>query len=164
MLLGTCFWAIMFWVLIFCTGIQLFRRQVPMIFCERTVLRVLVADDHELTRYSLKLALKGQDDIELVGLANDGLEAIALVKRYEPDVVILDLQMPILDGISAAHEIKRLYPGIQILAYSSLEDPKLDRMVREATISEFCRKDTPTADLIRRVRQLGLPLAEYPVF
>lgn len=78
--------------------------------------------------------------------------------------MILDLQMPVLDGMSAAHEIKRLYPNIQILAYSSLEDPKLERMVREATISEFCRKDTPTADLIRRVRQLGLPLAEYPVF
>ncbi len=135
-----------------------------MLICERPVLRVLVADDHELTRYSLKLALKGQEGIELVGLAMDGKEAIALVKRHRPDVVILDLQMPNLDGMSAASEIKRMFPDIQILAYSSLEDPKLDSMLREATISEFCRKDTSTADLISRVRQLGLPLAEYPVF
>jgi two-component system, NarL family, vancomycin resistance associated response regulator VraR len=145
-------------------GIQQIHRQVSMLICERPLLRVLVADDHELTRYSLKLALKGQEGIELVGLAMDGQEAIALVKRHRPDVVILDLQMPNLDGMSAASEIKRMFPDIQILAYSSLEDPKLDSLLREATISEFCRKDTPTADLISRVRQLGLPLAEYPVF
>jgi two-component system, NarL family, vancomycin resistance associated response regulator VraR len=135
-----------------------------MISLERPVLRVLVADDHELTRFSLKMALKNQAGIELVGLAEDGAQAIELVKRHLPDVIILDLQMPILDGMSAAHEIKRIAPHIQILAYSSLEDPKIDRLLREATISEVCRKDTPTTDLINKVRELGLPLVEYPVF
>jgi two-component system, NarL family, vancomycin resistance associated response regulator VraR len=135
-----------------------------MISLERPVLRVLVADDHELTRFSLKMALKNQAGIELVGLAEDGLQAIELVKRYQPDVIILDLQMPVLDGMSAANEIKRIAPYIQILAYSSLEDPKIDRLLQEATITEVCRKDTPTSDLISKVRQLGLPLVEYPVF
>jgi two-component system, NarL family, vancomycin resistance associated response regulator VraR len=135
-----------------------------MISLERPVLRILVADDHELTRFSLKAALKNQPGIELVGLASNGYEAIELVKRYLPDVVILDLQMPLLDGMSAANEIKRLAPHIQILAYSSLEDPTLERLLREATISELCRKDTSTAELIDKVRQLGLPLVEYPVF
>ncbi len=135
-----------------------------MISLERPVLRVLVADDHELTRFSLKMALKNQAGIELVGLAEDGAQAIELVKRHMPDVIILDLQMPILDGMSAAHEIKRIAPCIQILAYSSLEDPKIDRLLQEATISEVCRKDTPTSDLINKVRELGLPLVEYPVF
>jgi two-component system, NarL family, vancomycin resistance associated response regulator VraR len=135
-----------------------------MISLERPVLRVLVADDHELTRFSLKMALKSQAGIELVGLAEDGAQAIELVKRHMPDVIILDLQMPILDGMSAANEIKRIAPYIQILAYSSFEDPKVDRLLQEATISEVCRKDTPTSDLIHKVRQLGLPLVEYPVF
>jgi two-component system, NarL family, vancomycin resistance associated response regulator VraR len=135
-----------------------------MISLERSVLRILVADDHELTRFSLKAALKTQPGIELVGLATNGYEAVELVKRHLPDVVILDMQMPILDGMSAASEIKRIAPQIQILAYSSLEDPKLEPLLREATISELCRKDTPTADLIAKVRELGLPLVEYPVF
>jgi two-component system, NarL family, vancomycin resistance associated response regulator VraR len=135
-----------------------------MISLERPVLRVLVADDHELTRFSLKMALKRQAGIELVGLAANGMEAVELVRRHMPDVVILDLQMPVMDGMSAANEIKRIAPGVQILAYSSLEDPKIDRLLQEATISDVCRKDTPTIDLIAKVRQLGLPLIEYPVF
>jgi two-component system, NarL family, vancomycin resistance associated response regulator VraR len=135
-----------------------------MISLERPVLRVLVADDHELTRFSLKMALKRQAGIELVGLAENGMEAVELVRRHMPDVVILDLQMPVMDGMSAANEIKRIAPGVQILAYSSLEDPKIDRLLQEATISDVCRKDTPTIDLIAKVRQLGLPLIEYPVF
>jgi two-component system, NarL family, vancomycin resistance associated response regulator VraR len=135
-----------------------------MISLERPVLRVLVADDHELTRFSLKMALSRQTGIELVGLATNGMEAIELVQRYQPDVIILDMQMPVLDGMSAANEIKRIAPYVQILAYSSLEDPKVDHLVKEATISEVCRKDTPTTDLIAKIRQLGLPLVEYPVF
>jgi two-component system, NarL family, vancomycin resistance associated response regulator VraR len=135
-----------------------------MISLERPVLRVLVADDHELTRFSLKMALKRQAGIELVGLAANGMEAVELVRRHMPDVVILDLQMPVMDGMSAANEIKRIAPGVQILAYSSLEDPKIDRLLQEATISDVCRKDTSTIDLIAKVRQLGLPLIEYPVF
>jgi two-component system, NarL family, vancomycin resistance associated response regulator VraR len=135
-----------------------------MISLECPVLRVLVADDHELTRFSLKMALSRQTGIELVGLATNGMEAIELVRRYQPDVIILDMQMPVLDGMSAANEIKRIAPYVQILAYSSLEDPKVDHLVKEATISEVCRKDTPTTDLIAKIRQLGLPLVEYPVF
>jgi two-component system, NarL family, vancomycin resistance associated response regulator VraR len=135
-----------------------------MISLERPVLRVLVADDHELTRFSLKMALSRQTGIELVGLATNGMEAIELVQRYQPDVIILDMQMPVLDGMSAANEIKRIAPSVQILAYSSLEDPKVDHLVKEATITEVCRKDTPTTDLIAKIRQLGLPLVEYPVF
>jgi DNA-binding NarL/FixJ family response regulator len=69
-----------------------------------------------------------------------------------------------MDGMSAAREIKRIVPHIQILAYSSLEDPQVEPLLREATIAELCRKDMPTADLIEKVRQLGLPLVEYPVF
>ncbi len=135
-----------------------------MIFLERSVLRVLVADDHELTRFSLKAALRNQPGIELVGLAVNGYEAVEMVQRHRPDVVILDLQMPVMDGMSAASEIKRQVPQVQILAYSSLEDPKVEPLLREATITELCRKDTPTADLIAKVREMGLPLVEYPVF
>ena len=136
-----------------------------MLSCERPVLRVLVADDHELTRFSLKMALRGHSGIELVAIATNGLEAVEYARVFRPDVVILDLQMPIMDGLSAAGKIKSMCPGIQILAYSSLEDSRVDQLLRDSVIDSVCRKDTATSEIISRVKLLGKPfLVEYPVF
>lgn len=127
----------------------------PMLSCQRSDLRVLVVDDHELTRFSLKLALSNQRNIELVGLASNGKEAIEMVELYRPDVVILDLQMPVMDGLSASTHIKSIDPNTQILAYSSVEDPQIEVMSQTAPIDVFCKKDTATKDLINLVKQLG---------
>jgi len=126
-----------------------------MLSCERSTLRVLVVDDHELTRFSLKLALQSQNNIELVGLASNGQEAIEMVKRHQPDVIILDLQMPVMDGLSASNHIKTLDPNIQIIAYSSVDDPQVEVMTQMARIDAFCKKDTATQDLIALVKDLG---------
>lgn len=130
-----------------------------MLSCQHPVLRVLVVDDHELTRFSLKLALSSQRNIELVGLASNGKEAIEMVERYRPDVIILDLQMPVMDGLSASTHIKSIEPNIQIIAYSSVDDPQIEVMSQTARIDAFCKKDTATKDLIALVRQLGLRAA-----
>jgi DNA-binding NarL/FixJ family response regulator len=126
-----------------------------MLSCQYPGLRVLVVDDHELTRFSLKLALSNQKNIELVGLASNGKEAIEMVERYHPDVIILDLQMPIMDGLSASTYIKSIEPNTQIIAYSSVEDPQIEVMSQTAPIDFFCKKDTATKDLINIVKELG---------
>ena len=126
-----------------------------MLSCHPFTLRVLVVDDHELTRFSLKLALSNQENIELVGLASNGQEAIELVKRHHPDVIILDLQMPVMDGWSASTHIKHIDPNTQIIAYSSLEDPKFKDTCQTDSLDAFCQKDTATPELIALVRELG---------
>ncbi len=126
-----------------------------MLSYQHSAVRVLVVDDHELTRFSLQLALSGHKNIELVGLASNGKEAIDMVEQYRPDVVILDLQMPVMDGLSASSYIKNIEPNTHIIAYSSVEDPQIEVMSQTAPIDVFCKKDTATNDLINLVKQLG---------
>ena len=78
-----------------------------------------------------------------------------MVERYHPDVIILDLQMPVLDGLSASTYIKSIEPNIKIIAYSSVDDPQIEVMTQTARIDAFCKKDTATQDLIALVNNLG---------
>ncbi|WP_341524941.1 response regulator transcription factor [Nostoc sp. UHCC 0302] len=126
-----------------------------MLSCESSTLRVLVVDDHELTRLTLQLAFSCQENIQVVGLASNGQEAIEMVKRYQPDVIVLDLQMPVMDGWSASSKIKAISPNTQILAYSSVEDANFLETKPVHSFDDFCKKDVPTTELISLVRQLG---------
>jgi DNA-binding NarL/FixJ family response regulator len=120
-----------------------------------TKIGVLVVDDDELTRLTLQYILKSEDGLELVALAANGQEAIEQAKIHHPDVVILDLQMPVLNGLSAATTLKQISPRSQILAYSSVEDPQMEVMIQTAPIDEFCPKGTPPKELLQIIRRLG---------
>ncbi|MDZ8237283.1 MAG: response regulator transcription factor [Nostoc sp. ChiQUE01a] len=126
-----------------------------MLSCEFSTLRVLVVDDHELTRLTLQLAFSCQENIQVVGLATNGQEAIEMVKRWQPDVIVLDLQMPVMDGWSASSQIKAISPNTQILAYSSVEDVSFQETKKMSNFDDVCKKDVPTSELIALVRQLG---------
>ncbi|MEC4813209.1 MAG: response regulator transcription factor [Scytonema sp. PMC 1069.18] len=126
-----------------------------MLSCESSTLRVLVVDDHELTRLTLKLAFSSQENIQVVGLASNGQEAVEMVKRHYPDVIVLDLQMPIMDGWSASSQIKAIAPNTQIIAYSSVEDSKILEVKETSSLDAFCKKDVPTTELVALVKQLG---------
>jgi DNA-binding NarL/FixJ family response regulator len=126
-----------------------------MLSCELSTLRVLLVDDHELTRLTLQLVFSCQENIQVVGLASNGQEAIEMVKLCQPDVVVLDLQMPVMDGWSASTHIKAISPKTQILAYSSVEDVNFLGTKTMSSFDDVCKKDVPTNELIALVRQLG---------
>lgn len=126
-----------------------------MLSREASTLRLLVVDDHELTRLTLQLTFSCQENIQVVGLATNGQEAVEMVKRFQPDVVVLDLQMPVMDGWSASRQIKAISPETQIIAYSSVEDAKLLERKAMSSLDAFCKKDVPTKELVDLVRELG---------
>ena len=126
-----------------------------MLSHDSSKLRVLVVDDHELTRLSLQLVFSVQENIHVVGLASNGQEAIEMVQFYQPDVIILDLQMPIMDGWSASNYIKAISPNTQILAYSSVDESSFQNNKTQHHFDKVCTKDIPTKELIALVRQLG---------
>ncbi len=119
------------------------------------IIRVLVVDDHELTRIGLQVLISKENNLDVVAVAGNGKEALEQVRKHYPDVVILDLQMPILNGLSAAIEIKHIAPQTRIIAYTSVEDPQIEVMSQTAPIDRFCPKDITSKDLIELIKILG---------
>ncbi|MEO1427985.1 MAG: response regulator transcription factor [Cyanobacteria bacterium J06633_8] len=126
-----------------------------MLSCEPSTLRVLVVDDHELTRLTLQLAFSSQKNIQVVGLASNGKEAVEMVQNCYPDVIVLDLQMPVMDGWSASRKIKDISPKTQIIAYSSVEEKYFQETKAMGRVDAFCKKDVPTNELVGLINQLG---------
>jgi len=111
-------------------------------------LRVLIADDHELTRFSLKVALMQQLNLELVGIACNGQEAVEIARDTNPEVVILDMQMPVMDGAVASRKIKQLNPNIKIIGYTSLQTTDGQNLLAAAELDAICDKSARTHELI----------------
>lgn len=126
-----------------------------MISPTTSALRVLIVDDHELTRCTLKLALRRHARIEQVGVASNGREAIAHIEKYQPDVVILDLHMPVMDGWAASRHIKSHYPHIKIVAYSAADGGKAQALVDGALIDAFCDKGACTQSLLETISAIA---------
>lgn len=89
---------------------------------QATPIGVVIADDHEVVRLGLRLTIAGEADMRLLGEASDGAEAVALVRDTAPDIVLLDIQMPQMDGIAAMNEIRTTHPRIPILMLTSYSD------------------------------------------
>ena len=85
-------------------------------------IRVILADDHALVRQGIRLFLDGADDITVVGEAADGREALQLVERLQPDVAVLDIQMPVVSGIDATREITTRFPQVRVLILTAYDD------------------------------------------
>ena len=86
------------------------------------MIKVLIADDQELIRQSLEIVLSAHKDIQVVGTAKDGLEVLELTRRYHPDVILMDIRMPNMDGVYCTKEIKEKYPNIKIIILTTFDD------------------------------------------
>jgi NarL family two-component system response regulator LiaR len=116
------------------------------------VIRVLIADDHAVVREGLRTFLALQDDIEVVGDAADGEEAVRAARERAPDVVLMDLVMPRLDGVEAIRRIAAERPATRIIALTSfLDDDKVLPAVR-AGAAGYLLKDVGPPDLVRAIR------------
>jgi DNA-binding NarL/FixJ family response regulator len=116
------------------------------------VIRVLIADDHAVVRQGLRTFLELQDDIDVVGEAGDGAEALAAAERLAPDVVLVDLVMPGVDGIEAIRGLRERVPGARAIVLSSfVDDEKLFPAVR-AGAAGYLLKDVQPQELVEAIR------------
>jgi two-component system, NarL family, response regulator LiaR len=115
-------------------------------------IRVLLVDDHAMVRRGLATFLKVFDDLQLAGEAEDGAEAIRLCAEIRPDVVLMDMVMPGMDGVSATRAIRQQYPQVQILALTSFKEGKLIKDALEAGAIGYLLKDVSADDLARAIR------------
>jgi NarL family two-component system response regulator LiaR len=115
-------------------------------------IRVLLVDDHSVVRQGLRMFLDLDSELEVVGEATDGSEGVRLARELRPDVVIMDLLMPVMDGITAIGHLKRELPDTEIIALTSvLEDEKVIGAVKAGAIG-YLLKDTQADELIRAIK------------
>ncbi len=116
------------------------------------LIRIVLADDHPVVREGLAGMLAAEADLEVVGQATNGQEAVRLAAELRPHVVLTDLRMPVLDGVGAIGEIRRVAPGTQVLVLTTYDtDADILRAV-EAGAAGYLLKDTPRAVLVDAVR------------
>jgi DNA-binding NarL/FixJ family response regulator len=133
------------------------------------MIRLLVADDHDVIRFGLQTLLDGEPDITIIGMASDGRAAVTMAIADPPDVVLMDLSMPVLDGVSATREIMRAAPSVQVLVLTSYSHESMVQDAFAAGASGYILKDsspTTLVDAIRAVHRGETPSAPpiRPVF
>ena len=118
-------------------------------------IRVLLVDDHTILRVGLRSFLGYYDDIEVVGEAQDGAAAVALVKELQPDVVLMDVAMPGVNGIQATRLIRDEYPATKVLILSQYEDPQYVLPLLRSGASGYILKDALGTDLLNALRAVA---------
>jgi DNA-binding NarL/FixJ family response regulator len=114
--------------------------------------RVLIADDHAIVRRGLRLILDGEPDMEVVGEAGDGAEAVRLVREIEPHLAVLDVSMPRLTGLQAAHQLTKLAPDVRILMLSMHDNEQYFFEALRAGASGYVLKSAIDRDLVEGCR------------
>lgn len=117
-------------------------------------LRVVFADDHKVVREGLKLLVNSQPDMEVVGEADNGRVAVALAQELHPDVVVMDVSMPELNGLKATERLKELCPEINVLALTRHTDESYLQQLLRAGATGYVLKQSAADELVRAIRQI----------
>lgn len=119
---------------------------------DASVLRVLLVDDHKVVREGLAALLRTEQDIEIVGQAANGLEAIALAKRLRPHVIVMDVAMPVMSGEEATRHIKERLPQVRVVALSMYEEASVAERMHRAGAETYLLKTSPAEELLAAIR------------
>ena len=115
-------------------------------------IRVMLVDDHTMVRRGLATFLKVYDDLQLAGEAESGEAAVKLCDEVLPDVILMDMVMPIMDGATATRTIRQKFPQVQVIALTSFKEGKLIKNALEAGAIAYLLKDVSADDLVRAIR------------
>ena len=119
---------------------------------EASPIRVLIVDDHSMVRTGLATFIRIKADLELVGEARDGQQALHLCEQLQPDVILMDLVMPRLDGVTATQAIRERWPQVQIIALTSFKDKDLVQDALRAGAISYLLKDVSVDELAEAIR------------
>ncbi len=119
-------------------------------------IRVMLVDDHTVVRSGLSAILLAYDDLELVGEASDGGEAVRLCAQVQPDVILMDLVMPGMDGTEATREIKKEFPSIQVIALTSFKEQAMVQGVLQAGAIGYLLKNVSAEELANAIRSANV--------
>jgi DNA-binding NarL/FixJ family response regulator len=120
-----------------------------------TKLRILLADDHETVRAGLKLIISAQPDMEIISEVGDGRAAVARAQELLPDLVVMDISMPHLNGLKATEKLKAICPQVKILALTRHTDDAYLQQLLRAGASGYVLKQSPPAELLHAIRAIA---------
>lgn len=116
------------------------------------VIKVVIADDHSLFRAGVKTYLSTRKEIQMIGEAENGMQLLNLLKHLTPDVILLDIQMPIMDGLTALPEIKKLYPDIKVIMLSMHNDHSVITRMMEIGANSYLTKDSDSEMIYQAIK------------
>jgi len=119
-----------------------------------TDIRVVIVDDHAILRDGIRTMLERQDEINVVGEASNGKEAISLVSELEPDIVLMDITMPEMNGLEATHIIKQSYPQVRVLVLTQHEDREYVNPLLQAGASGYILKKSGGRELVNAIHEV----------
>jgi DNA-binding NarL/FixJ family response regulator len=116
------------------------------------VIKVAIADDHTLFRTGVKTSLSSRKDIQMVAEAENGMQLLNLLKHIRPDVILLDIQMPIMDGLTTLPEIKKLYPEVKVIMLSMHNDHSMITRMMEIGANSYLTKESDSETIYQAIR------------